>query len=81
MLPYYAEFTGAAGTRPFPQNQANDLLMCCKAPVMTIEKDGKTITLAESGAIIEFIINKYGPQLAPDPADECVLPESARARP
>jgi glutathione S-transferase len=46
--------------------------MCCKAPVMTIEKDGKTITLAESGAIIEFIINKYGPQLAPDPADECV---------
>ena len=27
---------------------------------MTIEEDGKTITLAESGAICEFLIERYG---------------------
>lgn len=27
---------------------------------MTIEEDGKTVTLAESGAICEFIIERYG---------------------
>ncbi|KAL8286959.1 hypothetical protein RQP46_003965 [Phenoliferia psychrophenolica] len=31
-----------------------------KSPVVTIEENGETITLAESGAIVEFVIERYG---------------------
>ncbi|KAL8277805.1 hypothetical protein RQP46_009788 [Phenoliferia psychrophenolica] len=31
-----------------------------KSPVVTIKEDGKTVTLAESGAICEFILERYG---------------------
>merc|ERR1711939_521714 len=35
-----------------------------KSPVVTITENGKTVTLAESGAIAEFIIERYGERLA-----------------
>lgn len=41
-----------------------------QAPVLVVEDKGKTITIAESGAIIEWTISMYGPQLAPDPKTE-----------
>jgi hypothetical protein len=31
-----------------------------QGPVVSIEEDGKTIVLAESGAIVEFLIERYG---------------------
>lgn len=35
-----------------------------QSPVVTITEKGKTVTLAESGAIAEFIIERYGERLA-----------------
>ncbi|WP_263063271.1 glutathione S-transferase family protein [Dickeya dadantii] len=40
-----------------------------KSPV--VEIDGKVI--AESGAIVEYIISQYAPQLAPDEQDACYV--------
>ncbi|KAM0754498.1 glutathione S-transferase [Meredithblackwellia eburnea MCA 4105] len=40
-----------------------------KSPVVTIEENGKTITLAESGAICEFLIERYGKGKLSLPAD------------
>ena len=41
-----------------------------KSPLLTIEsprfRDGKPIVLAESGAIIEYLIDHFGPHLAPN---------------
>lgn len=36
-----------------------------KAPIVTVESAGKRVVLAESGAIIEYLIDHFGPHLAP----------------
>ncbi|MDY7024996.1 MAG: glutathione S-transferase [Pseudomonadota bacterium] len=41
-----------------------------KSPVITDEVDGKTITVAESGAVIEYIIDQYAPQFKPEAGTE-----------
>jgi len=42
-----------------------------KSPIVEIEENGKSIKLAESGAIVEFLTEKYDTErkLCPDPSD------------
>jgi glutathione S-transferase len=40
-----------------------------QAPIVVIEEEGETITLAESGAIVQYLVERHGRQLMPDPAD------------
>ena len=35
-------------------------LFALQAPLLTIEDEGKTLTMAESGAIVDFVLKQYG---------------------
>jgi len=49
--------------RAAPERLTRTSSSCSQSPVVTITDNGKTFTFAESGAITEFIIERYGERL------------------